>query len=93
MDDKLEAVRQSGRRYTAADKARDKARDEHFAAVVAALLAGEAPTDVAELSPFTATHLRQVARDAGVPAATGRRKGPHPVSAVRRARLSHDRDT
>jgi hypothetical protein len=73
MDDELEAVRQTGRRYTSADKARDKARDEHFAAVVAALRAGEAPTDVADLSPFTATHLRQVARDAGIEAPAKRR--------------------
>ena len=73
MDDELEAVRQTGRRYTAADKARDKARDEHFAAVVVALQAEKAPTDVSELSPFTATHLRQVARDAGIEAPVTRR--------------------
>jgi hypothetical protein len=66
MDDELEAVKQTGRRYTAADKARDRARDEHFAAVLAALRAGKPPTDVAELSPFTATHLRQIAREAGI---------------------------
>ena len=73
MDEELEAVRQTGRRYAAADKAREKARDEHFAAVLAALKAGKAPTDVSELSPFTATHLRQVARDAGIEKPTTRR--------------------
>ena len=69
MDDELEAVKQTGRRWSAADRARDKARDEHFTAVVAALKAGRTPTDVSDLSPFTATHLRQVARDAGIPPA------------------------
>ena len=73
MEDELEAVKQTARRYTAADKARDKARDEHFTAVLTALRAGKAPTDVSDLSPFTSTHLRQVARDAGIEAPARRR--------------------
>ena len=74
MDNELlEAVHQTGRRYIAADRARDKAREKHFAAVIAALQSGKAPTDVSDLSPFTATHLRQVARDAGIEAPATRR--------------------
>jgi len=74
MSDELEAVSKTGRKWAAADAARDKARDEHFAAVLAALEAGEPPTDVYALSPFTATHLRGVARDAGLPAAKKKRR-------------------
>jgi hypothetical protein len=69
MSDELDAVRRTARRWNAADKARDRARDEHFAAVLDALRAGVPPTEVYDLSPFTATHLRGVARDAGLPAA------------------------
>jgi hypothetical protein len=66
------AVRATGRKVARHD--REKA--EHVAAVVAALKAGERPTDVADWSPFTATYLRRLAREAGVPRAPkgGRRK-------------------
>ena len=46
---------------------------DEIAGLIAALKAGKAPTDVSELSPFTATHLRQVARDAGIEKPTTRR--------------------
>jgi hypothetical protein len=42
-------------------------RAEHIAAVIAALNAGERPTDVAQWSAFTATYVRKLAREAGVP--------------------------
>ena len=47
----------------------DEARAEHIAAVLAALRGGRPPMKVAELSPFTDTHLRQLAREAGIPPA------------------------
>ncbi len=72
MSDELEAVRQTGRRWTAVNKAREQARDAHFDAVVAALRAGEAPTEVAQRSPFTATTLRCLARGADIPPAKRR---------------------
>lgn len=75
MADELEAVKRTGRRWTAADRARDKARDEHFAAVLEALRNGAVPTEVYKISPFTSTHLRGVAREAGIPAA---RRGKQP---------------
>jgi hypothetical protein len=76
MDEHEEAVRQTARRLRAADTARDKARDEHVDAVLAALRAGRPPTAIVDLSPFTATHLRKLARDNGIPPASKRRRAP-----------------
>jgi hypothetical protein len=74
MDDELEAVTQTARRLRSADKARDKARDDHIDAVLVALRAGQPPTEIADRSPLTAARLRQIAREAGIPPATkGRR--------------------
>ena len=70
----MDAVRRTARKVRAADKARDKARDEHVAAVLAALRAEEAPTEVYGASPFTATHLRGLAREAGIPPKRRRRE-------------------
>jgi hypothetical protein len=70
MDEQDEAVRQTGRRLRAADRARDRAHNEHIDAVLNALRAGRPPTGVADLSPLSAARLRQIARDAGVPPAT-----------------------
>lgn len=74
MDDHEAAVKATGRRL----RGYDKARDEHVAAVIAALRAGHRPTDVASWSPFTAAYLRKLAREAGIPPA---RKGGRPPSA------------
>lgn len=72
MNDHEAAVRSTGRKVAR----HDRERADHIAAVVAALTAGERPTDVAEWSPFTGTYLRRLAREAGVPQAPkgGRRK-------------------
>lgn len=80
MSDEMDAVKSTARRWRSADKARDRARDEHFAAVLAALRVGELPTEVYEESPFTATHLRGLARDADIPPAKkrSRRSAPQP---------------
>jgi hypothetical protein len=66
------AVRATGRKVAR----HERERIEHVAAVVAALNAGERPTDVAGWSPFSGTYLRRLARRAGVPEAPkgGRRK-------------------
>jgi hypothetical protein len=50
--------------------------DRHVADIVAALRAGERPTDVAEWAAFTAAYVRKLAREAGVPPAT--KRGPIP---------------
>lgn len=65
MDAHEAAVRTTGERVAAAEKA----RDEHIAAVVAALEAGKRPTDVASWSPFSAAYLRRLARRKGIPPA------------------------
>jgi hypothetical protein len=72
MNEHEAAVRATGRKVAR----HDRERTEHVAAVVAALLGGERPTDVAEWSPFSGAYLRRLARDAGVPKAPkgGRRK-------------------
>lgn len=63
MVDHQAEVKATGRRVR-----RHKAeRDQHIAAVVAALNAGKRPTDVAEWSAFTAAYVRKLAREAGVP--------------------------
>lgn len=71
MDEHETAVRTTGRKV----RALSKAREEHIAAVVAALKAGKRPTDVASWSPFTPAHLRKLAREAGIPPA---KKGDGP---------------
>ena len=66
------ALRASTARYKETATAHEEAREASVADVVAALKDGVIPTRVAELSPFTATHVRKIARENGVPPA---RKG------------------
>jgi hypothetical protein len=69
----LAELDETTRRYADADAALEKARQASAAAVLAALRDGVAPTTVAEKSPFTPTYVRNLARRAGIPAATTRR--------------------
>ena len=69
MNEYEEALRASARRYKRTDAAHEESRKAAAADVIAALRAGMPPTRVAELSPFTATRVRQLAREAGVPPA------------------------
>jgi predicted GIY-YIG superfamily endonuclease len=48
----------------------------HIADVLAALKAGHRPTDVTEWSAFTATYIRKLAREAGIPPARRGGSGP-----------------
>jgi len=73
MSEHEAAVKSTGQRLRRAEKTADTARDQHIAAVIAALKDGERPTDVAEWSRFTATYVRDLARDAGIPPASRRR--------------------
>lgn len=69
----LEALAGSTRRYRRTEKAHEEARDATIADVVTALRAGARPTDVVEQSPFTAAHVRNIAREHGIePARKGR---------------------
>ena len=69
-----DAVRATGRVSDRRDKQAEEARQRHISAVLAALKAGERPTDVASWSRFTATYVRKLARDAGMPPAPPGRK-------------------
>jgi hypothetical protein len=69
MDQHEEAVDATARRLRRAQSAVEKAKGEHITAVLDALRAGRPPKRVAELSPFSDAHLRQLARDAGIPPA------------------------
>ena len=63
----LEAVEADTRRYHETEAAHEESREAVTASVLAALRGGERPTDTADKSPFTATYVRKLAREAGVP--------------------------
>lgn len=69
MSDHEETVRAATRRYRRTEAAHEQARAEAVEAVLAALRAGDRPTDVTAWSPFTATYVRRLAREAGIPPA------------------------
>ena len=64
--DPLDALDESTRRYRETEAAHDEARQAVMDDVLAALRAGKRPTDVVEHSPFTAAHVRKIARDNGI---------------------------
>lgn len=70
----LAALDETTRQYNDAAAMLEKAREASAAAVLAALKGKVAPTTVAERSPFTATHVRKLARAAQIPPATTKRK-------------------
>ncbi len=55
-------------RYRQTEQAHEEARQEVVAAALAALRAGERPTDVAEHSPFTDSYIRRIVRENGIAA-------------------------
>jgi hypothetical protein len=63
----LEAVEQATSQYRRTEQAHEDSRGAVTAAVLAALRAGQRPTDVAAKSPFTETYVRRLARDNGIP--------------------------
>lgn len=76
MDEHDEAVKATAQRLRRAQSALDAAKEQHIAAVLAALKAGRPPMGVADLSPFSDAHLRQLARGAGIPAAKKGKRVP-----------------
>lgn len=62
-------------RYRAFKTQWDEVQKATVDAVIAALKAGVSPTEVTELSPYTAAYVRKLARAAGIPAAL---PGPKP---------------
>lgn len=65
----LDALKSASARYRRTETAHAGARDATVAAVVAALRAGVPPTLVERNSPFTAAHIRTIAREHGIPPA------------------------
>jgi|HigsolmetaAR202D_1030399.scaffolds.fasta_scaffold52478_1 hypothetical protein len=73
--DRLAALAESTRRYREAAAEHERARRAVIRDVVAALRAGLRPTDVVASSPFTAAHVRKIAREHGIaPAPRGGRR-------------------
>lgn len=64
--DPLDALDESTRRYRETEEAHERSRKDVTTDVVAALKAGKRPTDVVEHSPFTAAHVRKIARENGI---------------------------
>jgi hypothetical protein len=72
--DLLKALDESTRRYRETEAAHEKSRQAVVETVLAALRAGERPTDVVAHSPFTDAYVRRIARENGVePAPKGGR--------------------
>jgi len=64
----LEALDASTRRYRETEAAHEESRQAVIADVLAALRAGERPTDVVARSPFTDAYVRKLARENGIEA-------------------------
>lgn len=79
----LAALDAATKRYRKTEAAHEQARAETTEAVVQALRAGIGPTTVAERSPFTAPHVRTIARAAGIPPAKpGLKKKTEPTQSA-----------
>jgi hypothetical protein len=73
MSRPLDALREATARYRQTEAAHKKSTDDVRAAIVAALEAGETPTDVNKEAPHTPAYVRRIAKEAGV---APRPKGP-----------------
>jgi hypothetical protein len=74
-DEALNELSEAKKRYNEADAARTAAHADVIARALDALRAGARPGDVYERVPFTSTHIRTLAREAGIP---GGRTGKPP---------------
>ena len=73
MDELRRALTAATKRYETTARAHAAARDTAVEVVMQALQSGMAPTEVANLSPFTGAYIRRLARESGLPPA---RPGP-----------------
>ena len=78
MDDQRAEIRRAVARYARTERAHQAAQEALIIAVVAALRAGVSPTEVVELSGFSATYARRIARENGIPPAPLGRKPRQP---------------
>jgi hypothetical protein len=77
MTDPRSALIAATKRYLRTEADHEAARQDAIEAVLTALRAGVGPTEVARLSPFSATYVRRLAREHGVPPAPpGPKSGP-----------------
>lgn len=63
----LEELTKARRVYEEADAARNRAHEAVIAAALTALRSGARPGEVYDRVPFTSTHIRTLAREAGIP--------------------------
>jgi hypothetical protein len=70
--DSMEGLDRATARYRKTEAAHNDARAATVEAVIAALKAGERPTDVTNRSPFTAAYVRRLARERGIEPASKR---------------------
>ncbi|HKO34023.1 MAG TPA: hypothetical protein VJY85_09780 [Candidatus Limnocylindria bacterium] len=71
VSDPRQVLGRASAKYREAEQHFDQARQAAVDAVVAALRAGVPPTEVVELSPFSPSHVRVLAREHGIPPAKG----------------------
>lgn len=71
--DEMDTLRQATKRLKRLDDDMTDARNDTYAAVIAALRAGHTPTEVTDASPYTAAYVRKIARQNGIEPAT---RGP-----------------
>jgi hypothetical protein len=74
VDDIRDQLRTASTRYVKTGRAHDAAQVALMAVVAAALLEGVSPTEVVELSRFSAAYVRRIARENGIPPAKLGRK-------------------
>jgi hypothetical protein len=65
--DALKELTEASERYKEADAARNRAHEAVIARALEALRAGAQPGEVYGRVPFTSTHIRTLAREAGIP--------------------------
>lgn len=74
-DTALQELKEASRAYEEADAARNRAHEAVINRALSALRAGVRPGEVYDAVPFTSTHIRTLAREAGIP---GGRSGKPP---------------
>lgn len=78
--DALKELTEASKRYEEAEAARVRAHEVVIARALDALRAGAQPGEVYGRVPFTSTHIRTLAREAGIP---GGRPGKPPTKRAR----------
>jgi hypothetical protein len=74
VDDIRDQLRKASARYVKTGREHDAAQAALMTVVAAALLEGMSPTEVVEMSPFSAAYVRKIARENGIPPAKLGRK-------------------